>query len=72
MTIQVTRSSTANYTPRDLMLQYARENPTEIIPDYGCVQYLLIGGRRYAYDHWEIVNTAPGMDTITLHLVQVL
>lgn len=72
MTIQVNRPSSTNYTPRSLMLQYAKEHPEEATADYGCVQYLLINGRRYAYDHWSIENTAPGVDTITLHLVQVL
>ena len=72
MTIKVERPSSANYTPRSLMLQYAKEHPEEVTADYGCVQYLIIGDRRYAYDHWCIENTAPGTDTITLHLVQVL
>lgn len=72
MIIQVKRPSTSNYTPRALMLQYAKENPEKATADYGCVQYLLIDGRRYAYDHWKIATTALGIDTITHHLVQAL
>lgn len=56
------------------MIQYAKEHEPSVQFDYGVVPCLIIHGRRWAYDHWEIETHTVGgkeYDRIDLCLVDI-
>ena len=73
-TITVVRPHGSNYTPRELLIQYAKEHEPSVRFDYGFTSYLIIRGRRWAYDHWFVETfTLRGeqYDRIGITLVDV-
>ena len=73
MNIQVKRPRDANYTPRDLMIQYAREHEPSVqfVPRL-YRPWLVIEGCRYAYERWSIEPADENTDVITLRLAPIL
>lgn len=73
LTLYETRPMGSNYTPRDLMLAHAKENPHlfgRAYDHYGELR-LMFQGQPYEYDHWQI-EPAPKSRTeyITLFLTE--
>ncbi len=70
--LSASRPRGSNYTPRDIMLQIAKEQPWVARPVYGEYGALLLSvqGDLFAYDHWTISpNSAnPNWESITLCL----
>lgn len=69
--LSASRARGSNYTPRDILLQLARERPLLVKAVHG--QHgellLLIQGDLFAYDHWIITRTlSPGLESVTLCL----
>ncbi len=63
------RPRTVNFTPRDLMLAYAKE--AKINPVYGKHGELFLPlewGKIYEYDRWEIDRMNGGINRITVTL----
>lgn len=69
-TITVVRFKGCNYTPRDLLIQYARDHEPSVKFDYGVVPCLVIRGRRWAYDHWTIEDQG-NVEVIHIDLVDI-
>jgi hypothetical protein len=61
---------TGNFTPSDLMNDYARLNPrAKFCRDHYFSAYLLIAGTRYYYDHYKIENGSDdGSICVTVYL----
>lgn len=64
----VDRPISSNYTPRSLMLQYAKEHPEMVSVSPGLTTALTIFGVRCVYDHWSITRSAPDIETVTVYL----
>lgn len=64
----------SNYTPRDLMLTHAKENPhlfRRAYDHYGKLR-LVFQGHTYQYDHWAIhPQPAAKQEHITLFLTEI-
>ena len=71
MDIRVHRPRTANYTPADLIIQWARENGRPYAHlSYG-KPYVIIGGLPFVYDHWTITPIDETTDRIDITLTQI-
>lgn len=70
--LSASRPRGSNYTPRDIMLQVASEQPHIARPVYGKYGALLLSvqGDLFAYDHWIITQSSanPNLESITLCL----
>lgn len=66
------RPRTANYTPEDLMLSYAREAKSEHVKAERCGAFcelrLIISGETYRFHHWQIDPFLGNVDRITIFL----
>jgi hypothetical protein len=62
--------TTRNFTPSDLMNDYAKLNPRATFArDQYFNAYLLIAGTRYYYDHYKIENGSDdGSIAVTVYL----
>ena len=61
---------TRNFTPSDLMIDYARLNPcAKFDRDHFFSPYILMAGTRYYYDHYKIENGSDdGSICVTVYL----
>ena len=69
------RPSTANYTPSDLMLDYARDAKNPYVKAvrkgaWGQELRLILSGIEYKYDHCQIDPLLNGIDRVTVFLLQ--
>lgn len=75
-TIILLRPRSANYTPADLMLAFARDAKSEYVKAervgklYGELR-LTLSGVTYRYHHWQIDRLPGEIDRITLFLEEV-
>ena len=70
--LSASRPRGSNYTPRDIMLQIAKEQPWVARPVYGKygTLFLSVQGDLFAYGHWTITPSSsnPNWESITLCL----
>lgn len=71
LNIRVTRPRISNYTPADLIAQWARENGRPYANTRYGKPFLSIGGLPFAYDHWNIEPINSTADRITITLTQI-
>ena len=57
-----------NYTPTDLMLEYARKHKSVEFLRIGNIAHLFIDGVCYKYDHWQILTIGERCEAVTVYL----
>ena len=71
LNIRVTRPRNSNYTPADLIAQWARENKRPYAYTRYGELFLTIGGLPFAYDHWAITPIDETTEQIYITLTQI-
>ena len=68
MEITVTRVQGSNYTPADLMQDWAKANEAQFYrTEYGSAR-IRYKGKTWEYGHWKIVKNEDNTECIFLHL----
>jgi hypothetical protein len=69
ITFSLKKPSASNYTPRGLIFEIAKAGRLHIVDldKYGTVG-LILNGRAYGYDHWEIAPDGNGQEIVTVYL----
>lgn len=70
MTFTLTKPDAANYTPADLMREYAKSARLECVTGFWGNCYLVMNGAGYVYDHWSITarKDRPGWHEVKVYL----
>ena len=70
-TFVIKKPAGSNYTPADLMQQYARESGLAKYSSRMGRALLTIRRAEYGFDHWEIQKEEGGSETVTVTLFRI-
>lgn len=71
ITFSLKKPSASNYTPRGLILEIAKAGRLRLVDldKYGTVG-LILNGRAYGYDHWDIAPDGNGKEIVTVYMTE--
>lgn len=65
---RITVKRGSNYAPADLMYRYAKEHNSIKYSNHLGRAVLTIDGKKYGFDHWEIVDNGSETETVNVFI----